>query len=409
MAEKRKDDRGRILRTGESQRKDGRYQFQYTDAAGKRHCVYALNLVDLREKEKVILRDLEDGIRSSDSKKITLNDLIEIYLENHRSIRKVTEISYRKAINAHIKDSFIGNKPIANIRNSDMIKFYNSLLDKGLSSGYLHIIHAFLHPAFEMAVADDLIRKNPCSGVMSKIEKTETVKKKAMTIDEQKCFLKFLSESERYKAYFPLYTILLGTGMRIGECLGLTWKEVDFKNGLIHVTHTLRYDDYGDGRGHQFHITEPKTESGKRTIPMIEDVRKAFLTIRKTNMMLGGSGDLTVDGYRDFIFLTIKNRQLYTQGSIGEMLKRAVNSYNREETERAAKEKREPFLLPHLTPHIMRHTFCTRFCENETNVRVIQEIMGHSDISVTMGVYSHVTTDKAKECMESMEKNMKVL
>ena len=122
-----------------------------------------------------------------------------------------------------------------------------------------------------------------------------------------------------------------------------------------------------------------------------------------------GSGDLTVDGYRDFIFLTIKNRQLYTQGSIGEMLKRAVNSYNREETERAAKEKREPFLLPHLTPHIMRHTFCTRFCENETNVRVIQEIMGHSDISVTMGVYSHVTTDKAKECMESMEKNMKVL
>jgi hypothetical protein len=177
MAEKRKDNRGRILRTGESQRKDGRYQFQYTDAAGKRHCVYALNLVDLREKEKVILRDLEDGIRSSDSKKITLNDLIEIYLENHRSIRKVTEISYRKAINAHIKDSFIGNKPIANIRNSDMIKFYNSLLDMGLSSGYLHIIHAFLHPAFEMAVADDLIRKNPCSGVMSKIEKTETVKK----------------------------------------------------------------------------------------------------------------------------------------------------------------------------------------------------------------------------------------
>ena len=133
---------------------------------------------------------------------------------------------------------------------------------------------------------------------------------------------------------------------RIGECLGLTWHEVDFKNGLIHLTHTLRYDDYGDGQGHQFHITGPKTESGKRTIPIIEDVRKAFLTIRKTNLMLGGSGDLTVDGYRDFIFLTIKSRQLYTQGAIGEMLKRAVKSYNREETERAAKEKREPFLLP---------------------------------------------------------------
>ena len=408
MAEKRKDNRGRILRIGESQRKDGRYQFQYTDLAGKRHCVYALNLVDLREKEKTILKDLEDGIRSSDSKKITLNDLIENYLENHRTIRKVTEISYRKVINTHIKDSFIGSKPIANIRNSDMIKFYNSLLDKGLSYGSLHIFHALLHPAFEMAVADDLIRKNPCNGAMSKIEKTETIKKKAMTIEEQTCFLKFLSESERYKTYFPLFTILLGTGMRIGECLGLTWKEVDFKNGLIHVTHTLCYNDYGDGKGYQFHITEPKTQSGKRIIPMIEDVRKAFLTIRKTNMMLGGSGDFAIEGYKDFVFLTIKSRQLYTQGTIREMLKRAVDSYNQEETEHATKEKREPFLLPHLTPHIMRHTFCTRFCENETNVRVIQEVMGHKDIKVTMGVYSHVTIDKAKECMESMEKNMKL-
>ncbi|MDE6968944.1 MAG: integrase DNA-binding domain-containing protein [Eubacterium sp.] len=146
--QKRKDNQGRILRTGESQRKDGRYQFRYTDAAGKRHCVYALNSVDLREKKKGILRDLENGIRSSGSKKITLNDLVEIYLENHRSIRKVTEISYCKAINAHIKDSFIGNKPIANIRNSDMIKFYNSVPDKGISSEYLHIIHAFSASGF---------------------------------------------------------------------------------------------------------------------------------------------------------------------------------------------------------------------------------------------------------------------
>lgn len=409
MAEKRKDNRGRILRTGESQRKDGRYQFQYMDAVGKRHCVYALNLVDLREKEKAILKDLEDGIRGSDSKKITVNQLIEIYFESHRSIKEVTALSYRKAFDNHIKDSFIGNKPISSIKNSDMLRFFNSLLDKGLSSGYLHIMNAFLHPAFEMAVDDDLIRKNPCNGIMSKLEKTESVKKKAMTIDEQRCFLNFMAESERYKTYFPLFTILLGTGLRIGECLGLTWKEVDFKNGLIYVTHTLHYADYGDGQGHQFRITEPKTESGKRTIPMIEDVRKAFLTIRKTNMMLGGSGDLTVDGYRDFIFLTVKNRGLYTQGTIVEMLKRAVNSYNKQETEQAAKEKREPFLLPHLTPHIMRHTFCTRFCENETNVRVIQEVMGHKDIKVTMNVYSHVTVDKAKECMESMEKKMKVL
>ncbi len=218
-----------------------------------------------------------------------------------------------------------------------------------------------------------------------------------------------ITKGQAFGGAFPLQkkNIFFSFYLTKAECLGLTWHEVDFKNGLIHVTHTLRYDDYGDG--HKFYMSEPKTESGKRTIPMIGDVRKAFLTIRKNNMMLGGSCDLTVDGYKDFVFLTIKNRGLYSQAVAEEMLRRIVRVHNQEETELAEKEKREPFLLPHLTPHILRHTFCTRFCENETNVRVIQEIMGHKDIKVTMNVYSHVTTDKAKECMESMERNMKVL
>ena len=169
---KRTDNKGRILKTGESQRKDGRYQFQYTDFIGKRHCIYDMNLSKLREKEKKILKDLADGIRSMDSKKITLIDLVEIYLENHLSIREATEISYRKIFNLHINDSFIGKKPICNIKTSDMLKFYNGLLDKGLSSGYLHIMNAFLSPAFDLAVDDDLIRKNPCNNIMTKDRKS---------------------------------------------------------------------------------------------------------------------------------------------------------------------------------------------------------------------------------------------
>lgn len=403
---KRTDSKGKVLKTGECQRKDGRYQFQYTDTSGKRHCVYDTSLTGLREKEKEIFKDLEDGIRSRDSKKITLNDLVELYFENHRGIKEATKVSYRKTFNSHIKDSLIGKKPICSIKNSDMLRFFNTLLDKGLSTGYLHIMNAFLNPAFEMAVDDDLIRKNPCNGIMSKLEKTESTPKKAMTIEEQRRFLNFLSESERFHTYLPLFTVLLGTGMRIGECLGLTWEDVDIKNKLIYVTHTLRYDDYGDGN--KFHMSEPKTESGKRKIPMIEDVRKAFLTVRKNNLMFGGSGDFTVDGYKDFVFLTVKRRRLYMPNTIGQMLTRIVKSYNETESKSALDENREPLLLPHLTPHIMRHTFCTRFCENETNVRVIQEVMGHKDIKITMNVYSHVTIDKARECMESMERKMKV-
>lgn len=399
---KRTDSKGRLLKTGEIQRKDGRYQFQYTDSTGKRHCIYDTSLSGLREKERKILKDTEDGIRSGDSRKITLNDLIEMYLKNHRNIRQATESSYRKIFHVHIKNSAIGKKTICDIKSSDILQFFNNLLEQGLSSGYLHIMNAFLSPAFEMAVADDLIRKNPCNGIMSKLEKTEKIPRKAMTLDEQRQFLNFLSKSERFHTYLPLFTILLGTGMRIGECLGLTWQDVDFENSLIHITHTLRYDNYGDGN--KFHISEPKTESGKRTIPMIEEVKKAFLTLKQTNLQLGSSGSFTVDGYHDFIFLTQKRRRLYMPNTIGQMLTRIVKSHNDEELKAAALEHRKPLLLPHLTPHVMRHTFCTRFCENETNVRVIQEIMGHKDIKITMNIYSHVTVDKARECMESMER-----
>ena len=87
---------------------------------------------------------------------------------------------------------------------------------------------------------DDLIRKNPCNGVMAKLEKTETTKRTAMTLEEQRRFMFFLSESKRFRSYLPLFTVLLGTGMRIGECLGLTWKEVDFENGLVHGKRFLK-------------------------------------------------------------------------------------------------------------------------------------------------------------------------
>ena len=244
---KRTDKRGRSLRTGECQRKDGRYQFQYKNSAGKRQCVYDTTLSGLREKEKQILKDLQDGIRSEDSRKITVSDLVEMYFEHHRGIKEATSSSYRKIFHTHIKHTPLGKKPICSIKISDMMKFYNSLLDKGLSTGYIHIMNAFLSPAFDMAVDDDLLRKNPCSGIMSKLEKTEKTPKNAMTLAEQKCFLNYLENSKRFHTYLPLFTILLGTGMRIGECLGLTWNDIDLNNKLIHITHTLRYDNYGDG------------------------------------------------------------------------------------------------------------------------------------------------------------------
>ncbi len=404
MAMKRRtDNKGRILRVGESQRKDGRYQYQYTDSVGKRQCIYDLTLAGLREKEKMIIRDLRDGIRTGESKKITLNILFRKYLENHKTIRKSTEVLYKSYWKNHIKSADIGERAISDIRSSDIVRFYNHLLEKGLSSRTVGVINAALQPCFEMAIEDDLIRKNPCKNAMARIPQTEAANRRAMTIDEQRRFVNFVSKDKVYRHYLPLFTTLLGTGMRIGECLGLTWENLDFKDGLIYVTHSLRYDNYGDG--YKLHISKPKTESGKRVIPMMEDVRRQLLKQREHNFMSQNYKECVVDGYSGFVFVK-ETGNVFLTNEINAMLKRICRKYNKLEERAAEEEKRCPIALPHLSAHVMRHTFCTRFCENETNVKVIQEIMGHSNVGVTMNIYNHVTLDKAKETMKNMEGKM---
>lgn len=404
MAMKRRtDNKGRVLRVGESQRKDGRYQYQYTNSVGKRQCIYDLNLTGLREKEKIIARDLRDGIRSGESKKITLNSLFRKYLDNHKTIRKSTEVLYKNYWRNHIKSTDIGERAICDIRSSDIVGFYNHLLEKGLSSRTVGVINAALHPCFEMAIEDDLIRKNPCKNAMARIPQTEAVARKAMTIDEQRCFVNFVSKDKVYRNYLPLFTTLLGTGMRIGECLGLTWKNLDFDEGLIYVTHSLRYDNFGDG--YKLHISKPKTESGKRVIPMMDDVRQQLLNQREKGFRHRSREACMIDGYSGFVFVK-ETGNVFLANEINALLNRICKKYNKLEECAAEEERRRPILLPHLSAHVMRHTFCTRFCENETNVKVIQEIMGHSNVGVTMNIYNHVTLDKAKETMKNMEGKM---
>lgn len=114
-----------------------------------------------------------------------------------------------------------------------------------------------------------------------------------------------------------------------------------------------------------------------------------------------------IDGYTDFVFHTTKGTPYSTAG-INLLITRIVNRYNKQETDRAEKEHRSPELLPNFSPHILRHTFCTRFCENESNIKVIQEIMGHHDIKTTMDIYSHVTKEKSQEIMNELGTKIKI-
>lgn len=282
-AKARKDKKGYALRTGECQRKDGRYSYSYTDRGGVRHSIYAKTLVDLRAREKTLQRAYDEGIDPVKAARLTINDMYDRYISQKFDLKETTRSNYKYMYNHFVRDTF-GKQKLQSVRFSDVKQFYISILKEG----------------------------------------------------------------REYEGWLPVITVLLGTGMRIGECLGLRWEDLDFKNRMISVNHNLtdRPDDNGKcGK----HIQSPKTAAGNNAIH------------------------------------------------------RAVSAYNKKETARAMKEDREALLLPDFSAHNLRHTFCTRFCENETNLKVIQDIMGHADISTTMDIYAEATEETKKKVLTNLE------
>lgn len=402
-AKARKDKKGYALRTGECQRKDGRYSYSYTDRGGVRHSIYAKTLVDLRAREKTLQRAYDEGIDPVKAARLTINDMYDRYISQKFDLKETTRSNYKYMYNHFVRDTF-GKQKLQSVRFSDVKQFYISILKEDkMKANTLESIHTQLHPAFQMAVRDGLIRMNPSDGVMAEIKKSklwEKPKRHALTVPQQKAFMDFLKEDKDYEGWLPVITVLLGTGMRIGECLGLRWEDLDFKNRMISVNHNLtdRPDDNGKcGK----HIQSPKTAAGNRTIPMIEEVFQAFLTEYEIQSCLGFCEE-EIDGYSGFVFST-SHHTVYSAAAVNNAIHRAVSAYNKKETARAMKEDREALLLPDFSAHNLRHTFCTRFCENETNLKVIQDIMGHADISTTMDIYAEATEEKKKKVLTNLE------
>lgn len=421
MAEKRKDSKGRNLRDGEDQMTDGRYRFRYYDRNGKRQAVYSWRLVPtdkapagkrdglcLREKEADIQKDSQDGIDGRKADKIVLNDMFELYMAGKYELKQSTRTNYTYMYKNYVSES-LGMKRLGSIKYSDIKAFYNSLIkDKGFKPNSMEIINTILHPVFTLAVRDGYIRTNPTDGVMAEIKKShnwEKPKRHAMTEEEQSAFVAFVASSDIYSHWMPLITTFLGTGCRVGEIIGLRWCDCDFDNGTISINHNLIYRQQDEGSC-EMHITTPKTSAGCRTIPMLKDVRSALIQEKKRQMKEGYS-TTEIDGYTGFVF-TNRNGYVHNPQTINRALERMRLACNQEEQEKAKLEHREPVEIRHFSVHNLRHTFCTRFCENETNIKVIQEIMGHSDIGTTMNIYAEATESKKKESFENLAGKIKI-
>ncbi len=293
-----------------------------------------------------------------------------------------------------------GRMKVKGIRQIDITNTLNSLNESGQSYSSLTRYAGVLSLMFDDAVSNGLAGSNPAKGAL-KVRKRETKEKRVLTEQEEQRFIEFVKNGSNYKGYAPMFIAGFGTGMRIGEILSLTWKDIDFKNGSISVDKTLcKVSDYvKQGGKTYFTITTPKTKNSIRDVPMLGKVRETLLEQRKDRDKLNA---ISIDGYKDFVFTGRTGNVFYSE-NIRTAIKRIVGRINKAEAAAAGAEGREPVVFEAFSPHCMRHTFATRCYEKGVKEKVVQKILGHSKIDMTLNVYTHTTDEMIEEDLRKLE------
>ena len=391
----RRDNKNRKLWTGESQDKDGRYVYKYTDAFGKRKALYSWRLTEadaapkgkrkdlsLREKEKVLQKEVSDGI-VPDGGNMTVLELVKRYVSQKRGVRHNTEANYKFVINIIAKEPF-GQKRIDKVKLSDAKAWLIKLQDDGRGYSTIHTVRGVIRPAFQMAMDDDLIRRNPFEFQLCTVVVNDSVTREAITRKQERQFLDFIKNDKHFCRYYDGIYILFHTGLRISEFVGLTIADIDFKNRKINVDHQLQRK-----RNMEYIIEETNTEAGVRQIPMTDDVYECFQRIvanrkkPKVEPLIGGrTGFLYLD--KNEMPMVALHWEKYFQH-----IREKYNSIYRVQ-------------MPTITPHVCRHTFCSNMAKSGMNPKTFQYIMGHSDISVTLNTYTHVKFEDAEEEMKKV-------
>lgn len=408
MSKVRKDSKGRVLHRGETYRKDkGLYSFSYTDPMGTRRYIYSGDLGKLREKEKQVTYDRLDGIDIYALARSDLNYVFDRYISTKSELRSTTKTNYICTYNRYVRKGF-GKKKISEIRYSDVLLYYKALMTtQNLKVSTIESVHSCLHPTFQMAVRDNVIRSNPSDGVIAEIKKKQKGRpeaRHALTYEQEKEFLTYLDEPQNVR-YRPLFTVMFGTGLRIGEIIALRWKDVNFKDNYITVDHSITYYPRVDkGNKSEFEVSLPKTAAGIRTVPLLDKVKEALLEEKAYQKETGNTCIMEVDGMSGFIFFN-RFGMLHKPGAINRLINRIVNDHNAKEEVRAVHGNREAVLIPHFSCHVTRHTFCSRLCENETNVKVIQSVMGHKEIQTTLDIYAEISESKRQEVFKELNCN----
>lgn len=401
--ERRKDNKNRVLKEGEYQRTCGTYEYKWRDKRGNRHSISAVTLEELREKEIDVLRDVLDGVKA-DKNNLTINDLYNSWIQLKRGLKDNTFSNYKYMYTQFVEPDFGKNK-LVDLKRSDVRGFYNFLAEeRHIQVNTIDSIHTVLHQVLELGVEDDYLRYNPSDNALKELKKArnfETKRRRALTVPEQELFESFLSKQGQYHRWYPIFIIMLYTGMRVGEITGLRWCDIDLEDETISVNHTLVYYDKRDEERCTLSINTTKTKAGDRTIPMLPKVKDAFLMEKEYQEECGLRSKAVVDGYRDFIFVN-RFGNVQHQGTLNKALRRIIRDCNYDVLDRDHSE--DVTILPKFSNHSLRHTFTTRMCEAGVNIKAMQSILGHADAETTLDIYAEATKDLKKAELISFEK-----
>ncbi len=391
----RRDSKHRVLRAGESIRADGKYQFKY-HVDGKPHFVYSWKLeptdklpagkkpcLSLRELEKQIGYDLEsqsDPMR----KNITVSELVERYLSTKTGAKHSTAANYNFVRNI-LKNEPFGEKKIAEIKTSYAKLFLIKMQSDGKGYSTVKTVRGVLRPAFQMAVDDDILNKNPFEFQLAGVVVNDSHTRNTITKEQMRQFLKFVHDDNCYCKYYEVVYILFHTGMRISEFCGLTLRDIDLKNRIINIDHQLqRTSDM------RYVIESTKTNAGTRKLPITEDVARCFRAIIEDREP--PQREKFIDGYAGFLFYDKDGNPLvamHWEHRFNNMVKRYNEIYRVQ--------------MPNITPHICRHTYCSNMAKSGMNPKTLQYLMGHSDIGVTLNTYTHLGLEDAAGELKRME------
>lgn len=397
----RRDSKHRVLRRGESIRQDGRYQFKY-HVNGKAHFVYSWRLeptdklpvgrkpcLSLRELEKQIGYDLDNRLDPV-GKNITVNELVDRYLATKTGVKYNTQMNYNFVKNI-LKAHPFGNTKISRVKTSDA-KLFLIKLQQEDGRGYSSVktIRGVLRPAFQMAVDDDVLNKNPFGFQLAGVVVNDSVTREAITKEQMNKFLKFVHDDNVYCKYYEVIYILFHTGMRISEFCGLTISDIDLANNIVNIDHQLqRTSDM------KYILDTTKTDAGIRKLPITQDVADCFRAILEDRKK--PRYEKMIKGHTGFLFLDKNGNPevaMHWQHRLNHMVKRYNDIYRVQ--------------MPNITPHVCRHTYCSNMAKSGMNPKTLQYLMGHSDISVTMNTYTHWGLEDAADELKKMEDVEKV-